>query len=282
MRLAQAGAVAVCAWTLIPTVGGLAAVAALAMVQLGIAAFWLVWRYPALVRMGWEAALGPRVMPRTDTPIDRMNVTQTRTAVSWLAFHVTGQALTVLVLYYRGADSAGQMGMTLAIMTVPFTLGMAWLQGRFPEYGALLSRDEWNALSRIAQRATLHAAVVCMSGLVAMVLVIEVLARLAPGLRGRILPTTALGALCVVMIVFLLLQAMAGYLRAYRSEPLLIAFLCGYASMLSVGWVAAARWGPVAAAVGYALASALIALPLAVVVTRQRLATIDTARQAVE
>jgi hypothetical protein len=281
MRFVQAGAVAVCTWTLIPSVGGLAAVAALAIVQLMIAVWWLAWRYPAFVALAWNAAFRVGRSPPTGTPIDRVYATQSRTAASWLAAHVTGQALTILVLYYRGADSAGQMGMTLAIMTVPLTLGMAWLQGRFPEYGALQSRDEWRSFSEIARRATLHAMVVCVSALGAAVLAIQALGTLAPELRARILPPAAIGALSVVMVVSLLLQAMAGYLRAYRAEPLLPALICGYASMLGFGWFAAARWGAVAAAIAYALASALIALPLATIVMRQRLSTLDDQRRAV-
>jgi hypothetical protein len=274
MRIGQAVASALIAWVLIPTAGGLVAVATLAALQLAIVILWL-WRYyPELVASWWRAVTtaGEGAPQRI---IDALPPTQTRTALGWIGGHIALQALTPLVLFYQGASAAGQVGLTLAITIVPFTFGMSWLQGRFPEYGALVSQRERTSLGRLAWRATLHGATVCVAASVAATTLVATLDRFSPALRARFLPTWAVAAMGFAMLATLLVQAMAGYLRAYRGEPLLPALLCGYGAMLMAGWFGAARLGASEATIAYAVACCLVALPLVTLAFRHELHSLE-------
>ena len=61
---------------------------------------------------------------------------------------------------------------------------------------------------------------------------------------------------------------MAGYVRAYGAEPLVMVLIAGYAAMLSAAWVAAARFGTGETTAAYFLASAGIALPATALMLR--------------
>jgi hypothetical protein len=260
MRLMQAILVAVSAWALIPSVGGLVAVATTALLQFAVAITWLLRRYRALMVLAWGAATHDD--DGVITPeLDRLHSTQSRTAAVWLSAHIAAQGLTPLVLYYHGAAGAGQVGVTLAITTVPYTIGMSWLQGRFPDFGGLAATGRHRELDAAARDATLHAVAVCVVGAVSVIGGIEVLGRFAPQLRDRILPLWPAAALAAAASVGLLIQAMAGYIRAYRGEPLVRVLVGGYATMLAAAWLVASRRGSSEAAIAYAVASVAVALP---------------------
>lgn len=260
MRLVQAAALVMSAWMLIPTLGALIAVATGALLQLLTAGYWLLRRWPALL----DLVRGARMQSTAETTpeLDRLYSTQLRTAAVWLSAHLATQGLTPLVLYFHGAVSAGQIGATLALTTVPYTIGMSWLQGRLPDFGALASQGKHRELDMTARHATTQAAVVCLAGVVGVIAVIGAIHQFVPALRDRVLPPwPAAAALAAAAFVGLLLQAMAGYIRAYRAEPLVAVLIGGYAAMLSAAWVAASLRGPDTTAVAFFLTSALITLP---------------------
>jgi len=82
-----------------------------------------------------------------------------------------------------------------------------------------------------------------------------------PAMGDRLLRLLPASALAAAALIGLLLQAMAGYIRAYRTEPLVRVLVAGYAAMLGAAWFAASRFGPSATVYAYFLGSAAIALP---------------------
>jgi hypothetical protein len=276
MRLIQAIISVLGVWIIVPTLGGLQAVATVAVLQLAVAASWLLRNYRGFLAFVFATRTGERI-DSTASGNSGLIWTQSRTAFGWIAGHIAVQGLTPIVLYFRGASAAGQMGMTLAFAIVTFTVGMAWLQGRFPEYGALASRRQDQLLRTTARRATIHATVVCLIGSVGVVLLVEVLGQYAPGLRAQFLENGAVAALGIAMLAALLLQSMSGYLRAYRSEPLLPVVAVGYTAMLVAAWWAAAKYGASEAAIAYGAASCVIALPLTALAFRRVTRSLHTA-----
>jgi len=270
MRLTQAVLIACSSWILVPTIGGLFAVAANAVVQFVVAASWLLRSYPKLVAFAWSAATTNRAgtTVSTSAELQRLYQTQIRTAAVWVSAHIAAQGLTPLVLYYHGASNAGRVGATLAITTVPYTIGMSWLQGRLPDFGALAGRGSHDELDASARNATAQAMAVCIAGVLAVICAVEAVQLFVPGLRDRILPALPASALGGTAVVGLLLQAMAGYIRAYRIEPLVRVLLIGYAAMLGAAWAAATKFGPGETVGAYFLASVGIALPATALVLR--------------
>jgi hypothetical protein len=270
MRLTQAIVIALGSWILIPSAGALVAVAMNAILQVSVASWWLWTRYRALVAFAWNAVIvEPTVEAAAATrDVHRVYLTQFRTAAVWLSAHVAAQGLTPLILYYHGASAAGQVGATLAITTVPYTIGMSWLQGRLPDFGALVSRGRHTELDSWARCATTQAALVCMAGVAAVICAVYALGRFMPSLGERILPLVPAAALGAAAVISLLLQAMAAYIRAYRTEPLVRVLVVGYGAMLAAAWVSAARFGTQETVIAYLLVAAGVALPATAFVLR--------------
>jgi len=262
MRLTQALGLALTSWILIPTIGGLFAVATNGVLQFVLAVSWLVRRYPETISFAWRAGwTSPVGVGASSNELQRLYQTQLRTAAIWISAHVAAQGLTPLVLFYHGAANAGRVGATIAITTVPYTIGMSWLQGRFPDFGALAARGSHTELDATAKRATAQAVVVCFAGAIAVLCAIEAAELFMPAMGDRLLRLLPASALAAAALVGLLLQAMAGYIRAYRTEPLVRVLVAGYAAMLGAAWFAASRFGPSATVYAYFLGSAAIALP---------------------
>jgi uncharacterized membrane protein YuzA (DUF378 family) len=83
----------------------------------------------------------------------------------------------------------------------------------------------------------------------------------APGLGARLLPTSAVAALCATGLAWIAIQAFTGYLRAYREEPLLAVTSVGVVVAMIATAIAAQR-GAVAATVVYAVVVVCGVLPL--------------------
>src|ERR1019366_9319677 len=148
----------------------------------------------------------------------RYRAEQSRSARLWIALWVTPQLLAPVLLRMRGGDEAGRMGVTLAVATAPLTLAIAWLLGRYPSFGAMVAEGRTREFDALARRATVEAASVFVAAGVLLTGVVLLLPYVLPPFAVRFLPPVSLLALMAGNLAGLLLQAMAGWLRAFRDE----------------------------------------------------------------
>ncbi|MEK6611338.1 MAG: hypothetical protein AAB224_08425 [Gemmatimonadota bacterium] len=274
MRGVQAAAALLSLWT--GLIGGepLIAVWLAAASQFVVAAVWLARRHPALVS-------APRLLladltKRTAGWSARYRLEQGRSAQLWLALFLTYQSLAPILLYLRGGDESGRLGITLAVALAPLTLSLAWLHGRFPAFGTLIAEGKTAAFDQLARRATIEAAVVFVALAIMLTGGVLVLPMVAPVFAARFLPLPSLFALFAGSLGSLVLQAMAGWLRAFRDEKLAAPIVGGAAAVILTSAVAAAMGGAQLMTAVFAIASLGVAVPLAGAhfrrVRRQRLA----------
>ena len=140
------------------------------------------------------------------------------------------------------------IGLSLAIATVPLTVATAWLQARYPRYARLIAERRYAELDLLAKRTTAASLGVFMLMTVGLLFALVVATRWFSVISERILSPLGLIALFVSNLVMLLYQAMAGYLRAHREEPLLSAFVAGATATILAAAVAASHSGNAAAA----------------------------------
>jgi hypothetical protein len=272
MRLVQMVAAMAALWAVLPMWGALWAVAMFALVWFVIAWGWLNGAHQGLLRQlrsyrGASATIDPPVVRDVS-----LTAVQWRTGIVWLAWWAAPQTLTPIVLAVHGPASAGRVGMTLAIATAPLTLASAWLQARYPRYGALVARGNIAELRHVARVATLQALVVCAAGTAAATVVVWWLARAAPTLAERALPAAAIATLGVANLAWLVVQSLASYLRAWREEPLMESTLLGALLVTGGALVAAIYTSARGAVTGYSLAVLFAMFPLVFLASRRRLA----------
>jgi hypothetical protein len=214
MRGWQAAAILVALWTGIVASGPLTAAWLAATAQFLVAALWLSTRHRALLRSP-RAPSAP--VPEAVKGLGaRYRTEQGRSARLWIALWVTPQLLAPVLLRMRGGDEAGRLGVTLAVATAPLTLAIAWLHGRYPSFGAMVSEGRTREFDALARRATVEASSVFLASCVALTGVVLLLPYAIPALAIRFLPPVSLVALMAGNLAGLLLQAMAGWLRAFR------------------------------------------------------------------
>jgi hypothetical protein len=217
MRLGQVVTAMLALWAVLDRFGALWGVAAFAIVWFAVAWIWLhVTHTSFLAQIRTRADFRTRVLSRG---------VQWRTMTSWVAIWAAPQSLTPVILAVHGPGDAGRVGMSLAIATAPFTLASAWLQGRYPQYGAFVALNMTKILRQLATTATLQAISVCLFGTLSAATFLFGLEQFAPVVADRALQPTAIIALGVANIGWLVAQSLASYLRAWREEPMTEAFI---------------------------------------------------------
>jgi O-antigen/teichoic acid export membrane protein len=257
MRIAQGLATTAVLWLGIPRIGGLAAVAAASIAQVAIAVTWLAARGQGIVR----EAIDSLVQSSQRQVEPQFARTQWRTGAASMVGFATPQLLGVVVFSAQGSRSSAQIGLSLAIATVPLTVATAWLQARYPRYARLIAEQRRTELDSLAKRTTMASLGVFTLMTVGLLVVLAVAVRWFPGISERILSPAGLIALFASNLVMLLYQAMAGYLRAHREEPLLPPFFAGATATIIAAAVAATRSGN-AAALTYGAVAIGVMLPL--------------------
>ena len=263
MRSWQAGTILVGLWTGIFFGGPLLAAWIAAALQLAIAVAWLARRHPALLRS--PKSLPAHFITATRGIREHYRTEQLRSAKLWFALNLAPQLLVPILLWLRGGDVAGRLGVTLALALAPLTISVAWLHGRYPSLGALAADGHTNEFETLARRATIESVVVFIVCALALIGAIQVLPYALPALAARVMSTATLGALLCGSFASLLQQAMAGYLRAFRDEAISTAIVTGNTAVVVVSAAAGRIGGATAMVWGYAAASLLIALPIVIV-----------------
>ncbi len=263
MRSWQAAALLLALWTGIVTQGSLVAAWLGASAQLLMAVGWLLMRHRGLLRA--PRTLPVDLMDSTGGLPKRFRTEQLRSAQLWLALWLAPQLLTPIALKLAGGDAAGRLGVTLAIALAPLTLALAWLHGRYPSFGALVAEGRTVEFDALARRAMAEAGVVFVAGAIGLTGVVLLLPFVAPSVAARVLPLPYLFALFGGAFASLLLQAMAGWLRAFRDEGIAGPIVGGAAATVLVSGVAAGIGGVRLMTVAFAVASLVIAVPMAFV-----------------
>ncbi|HVT41066.1 MAG TPA: hypothetical protein VHE78_18665 [Gemmatimonadaceae bacterium] len=261
MRSCQGVALLAALWTGILTSGPLTAALLGAAAQLLVSVAWLLWRHAALL-------LSPRPVPGNMTDAARALATgfrkqQLRSAQLWLALWIAPQLLTPIALKLHGGDAAGRLGVTFAIAFAPLTLAVAWLHGRYPSFGALVSEGRTPEFDALARRAAGEAVVVFVAAAAMLTGAVLLLPLLLPSVAARVLPLPSLLALLGGGLAALLLQAMAGWLRAFRDDKIAGPIVGGAVITVLVSGVAAAFGSVLLMTAAFAIASLGIAVPIA-------------------
>jgi hypothetical protein len=273
MRGWQAAGVLVGLWTGIVTEGPLLAAWLAAFAQFSVAAIWLMRRHPALLRA--PRTLPAHLLDAASGLRSRYRTEQGRSAQLWLALYLAPQLLVPILLRLRGGNESGRLGVTLAIAIAPLTLATAWLHGRYPSFGSLVAGNRRAEFDALARRAAGEAVAVFLAGAIFLTGVVMLLPFVLPGLASRVMPLAFLWALFAGSAASLVLQAMAGWLRAFRDEGIAAPVVAGAAGVIVASGVCGALGGARLMTVGFAASSLVFAVPLAAVhfvrVRRERL-----------
>jgi hypothetical protein len=146
---------------------------------------------------------------------------QWKIALSWLSGYFVFQLATPVLFKYRGAVTAGQMGMTGSIVVLGFGIAMAWVSTKAPHFGMLIARGHYGDLDRLFFRSLKQSVVVAGLAGAAMIGACLGVQWLGLPFASRILGPLPVALMVACGILNQVTGSFATYLRAHKREPYL-------------------------------------------------------------
>lgn len=232
-----------------------------ALAGLAWSMLFLLGRYRKFVGFFLKDPKGPSVRWR-----DHVWPVQWRIAISWIGAYFTTSLFAPILFRLSGPVEAGQMGMTVTLAWVLQAISSNWVVTKGPRFGVLVARGEYRELDRVFRKSFLGSIAVSCLGAFVIGLGIYLLAMFDIPLGERILPPLPAFFLLAGVVLNSASTGISIYLRAHKREPLAPVYLLTSLVVLVSALVLGDRFGAVGVTMGYLIASALIQLPMSVVV----------------
>ena len=255
MRLGQAVAGSLMAWTAFCLHHGLFAPAMVICGQALAGGFFLVRERGLLLPLLRHETGGDTVSWRGEIwPF------QWRIAISWLCGYFIFQLFNPVLFADRGAVEAGRMGMSLSVASALSTVAIAWINTKASPFGTLIARREFEKLDGLFFRTLWQSIALLAVGAGALLAGLRVVSTYSPHLASRVLPLPVLAILLATVLCNHVVFSEAIYLRAHKREPFLplsvaVGISTACSTVLLGKW-----WGAQGVTIGYFCTSGLLGL----------------------
>jgi hypothetical protein len=261
MRLRQAAATSFCAWVPMLLHHGLYSPAMALLGYISAGGFFLLGQRRLLLGLLRHPVRGAAIQWNREVwPF------QWRIAVSWICSYFTVQIFIPILFAERGAVEAGQMGMSLSITSYMTVLALAWTTTKTTPFGGMIARRQFRALDGVFLHTLSRSVGAFLVLALTACFLVDVLPFLSSRLASRLISPTLFALLLVASGANFLVQSVAILLRSFKSEPFLIQSLLVGAMTLALAALTAGRWGNRGAVFSYLISTALVGLPIAMVI----------------
>ncbi|HVW78568.1 MAG TPA: hypothetical protein VHB45_13215 [Alloacidobacterium sp.] len=246
LRLRQAIAGSLLAWSAFLLHRGLYAPACLIMGQAVMGLFFLISNQRLLLSL-----LRHRTRGSSISWTHEIWPFQWRIAVSFLCGYFILPLFNPVLFAYRGATEAGRMGMSITIATALGTVAYSWVNTKTSPFGNMIARQEYIALDGVFFTVVRQSAgflFIAETG----VLILLVFAKSHfPHLASRVLSIPLFAIILLTSFLLHLVFCEAAYLRAHKREPFLILSIL-VACLTAASTILAGRcWGAAGMTIGY-------------------------------
>lgn len=146
---------------------------------------------------------------------------QLRYAVGWLGGYFAFSLFTPVMFHFHGAEDAGRMGMTWALVMGLSGIASTWLQAQAPRFAMMVAREEYENLNRTAWRTMLIGALIFLFGACVGLGGLLLLEMYRPEIAGRLIPFGCVFVFLVAEFLHLVSMVQSTYLRSFKEEPFL-------------------------------------------------------------
>jgi O-antigen/teichoic acid export membrane protein len=195
---------------------------------------------------------------------------QWRLAVQGLANYLLFSLFTPVMFHYHGPAVAGQMGMTLQVISVVQMMASAWVQTKVPRFGMLVAKRDYGELDKLWWRASKLSYAFAVAGSVIIWVAVLILNESGVGFASRMLGPLPTALFLVAYGLMHMSSCYAVYLRAHAREPFVT---LGVSSGLLIGglvFLFGSRYGPTGAAASFMAAAGLFVVPLSILIWKRR------------
>ena len=154
---------------------------------------------------------------------------QKRYAIGWLGGYFAFSIFTPVMFYFHGAEEAGRLGMTWAVVSGLTGVAGTWLQVQTPKFAMMVARKEFGELDRVAWRTTLIGVLIFVAGSCVGLAALWLLELHRPAIAGRLTPVGPIVVFLVAGLIQQVSMVQSTYLRSFKQEPFLgISLVSGF------------------------------------------------------
>lgn len=178
---------------------------------------------------------------------------QWKIAISWISGYFIYQLFNPVLFATEGAVVAGQMGMTLAVLTGIFSLSFSWMSTKVPVYSGLIAQKKYIELDFLFNKTLKQSSAINGLGLMTFIILVYGLRSFNVPLGNRFLPYFPLILMMIPIFINQFVASWSTYLRCHKREPFLIPSIVGaVATSLSTVFLGK-YFGVVGMTMGYCL-----------------------------
>ncbi len=146
---------------------------------------------------------------------------QWRLSISWIAGYFIFQVVTPYVFKAFDAETAGRVGLTIAVSGIMGSFGMLWLGTKIPTLGSMASRGEFDRMDALFRLNFIRATVIVVALQTLLFAALAGMNILKMHWATRFLPLDLFPAIVIFQLSTHLSVSFASYLRACRMEKFL-------------------------------------------------------------
>jgi hypothetical protein len=234
-----------------------------AVISVAVRLVWDLWLIAVRYRSFWQSL--------ADQPVDKISwrdeiwPLQWKMAVFGVTLYLAFGLFNPVMFHFHTKAIAGQMGMTLTILTALESAAYAWVHVRTPLFGSLVARRDWVEMDRVFYRLTAISWAFYLLGVIGVcigVWLLNVLPwELTQRLASRLLPLLPTVILAVAYLILHLPRCQTIYVRAHKQDPFLLAAVVSHGLIAAAVIVLGRAYGPIGAAWGLLAVVSLVNLP---------------------
>ncbi|ROI02656.1 polysaccharide biosynthesis protein [Chryseobacterium sp. G0240] len=147
---------------------------------------------------------------------------QWKVAISWASGYFIYQLFNPIVFAKDGAEVAGRVGMSLAVINGILTISLSWMNIRIPQLSKLIAQRNFTELDIVFRKNFKNANFFSFLGLFISVVFIIILNYFSFSLGKRFLSVIPFCIMAFCAFINQFIGGLAIYLRCHKKEPLLI------------------------------------------------------------
>lgn len=145
-------------------------------------------------------------------------------AISWSSGYFIFQLFTPVAFKFYGAEVAGQVGITLTMITAIFSFSTIWMYVVIPKINMYVSLKQWEQLNILFKKQSKRTYLTFLIGGFTCLLILNAI-PISWGYKERFLPTLNVALLLIGWLSQVFVHCWAIYLRSNKEEPLVIVTL---------------------------------------------------------